>query len=78
MSSLLATLSSVYNVLTDKQKLILTMTEMGCPIDRAGKRSFWAAGRRFIFADEGRGELIKVLDYCEDGRISHSARPSAE
>lgn len=72
--ALLATITSDWQLLTDKQKLIIAITEMGCPIDRVGRTSFWAAGRRFIFEDNGQGALCRVLNYTTDGRMSHSAR----
>jgi hypothetical protein len=76
MNALLATITSGWKNLTDKQKMIVAITELGCPIDRVGRTSFWAAGRRYIFDDNGNGSCIKVLNYTTDGRISHSARPS--
>ena len=71
MNALLATVSHGWTTLTDKQKLIITMTTLGTPIDRVGRTGFWAGGRRFIFDQEG--ELVKVLDYCTDGRIANNA-----
>lgn len=73
-----ATVSSVWSILTDKQKMMITIAEAGCPIDRVGRTSFWAVGRRFIFDNNGQGALCRIMDYTTDGRMSHSARPSAD
>lgn len=71
MNALLASVSHGWTNLTDKQKLMITFTAMGTPIDRVGRTGFWAAGRRYIF-DEHQ-ELTKVLDYTRDGRIANNA-----
>lgn len=72
MNALLATVSNGWTTLTDKQKLIITFTTLGTPIDRMGRRSFWAAGRRYVFDDDG--DCVKVLDYVSNGRTRSLAR----
>lgn len=76
MNALLASVSNGWQNMTDRQKLMITFTALGTPIDRVGRTGFWSAGRRYIFDDNG--DLSKVLDYCTDGRLSHSARLSAK
>ena len=70
MNALLATVNAAWSTMNDRQKLMITFVSTGVPIDRVGRTSFWAAGRRFIF--DGDGELTKVLDYVTDGRCRTS------